>query len=60
MKNLFERPKSNTYETTFLPQMSRMLNIGNLKDFNKKRVIGLYQPKDAKDFLAYRFELLKS
>lgn len=58
MKNLFERPKSNTYETTFLPEMSRMLNIDNLKDFNRKKVIALYKPKFAKDFLAYRFSLL--
>lgn len=59
MKNFFQRQKSEGYKHHFLPKISRQLNINNLDGINKQKVLSLYKPEIASDFLAYRFDLLK-
>lgn len=59
MKNFFERPKSQDYETKFLPEMEKVMNLSNLDTIKKQKVLSLYNPHYEQDFLAYRFLMLK-
>lgn len=60
MKNFFQRPKSNEYRTSFVPMISAKMNISNLDHITKQQVLNLYNKKDENDFLAYRFDMLKT
>lgn len=59
MKNFFQREKSNLNVNAYLHLLKQELNINNLDVVKKKKVLALYNPKFEKDFLAYRFDLLK-
>ncbi|MBQ0045294.1 MAG: hypothetical protein KBS35_00175 [Mycoplasma sp.] len=59
MKNFFERAKSQNYESIYLPNIEKVLNLSNLDVIKKQKVLSLYDTDNAKDFLAYRFSMLK-
>ncbi len=59
MKNFFQRQKSALYKEEFVPYIKKELNLNNVDDIKKSKVLSLYEPKFEKDFLAYRFDLLK-
>lgn len=58
MKNFFHRPTTQNYEGAFLQDIAKELNFNNLDNITKQKVLSLYKDEYAKDFLAYRFELL--
>ena len=58
MKNFFQREKTPNYEKSFLPLIRRHLNLKNLDEIKKAKILNLYDPKYEKEFLAYRFYLL--
>lgn len=59
MNNFFQRQKSAMYKEKFVPYIKKELNLDNVDDIKKSKVLSLYEPKYEKDFLAYRFDLLK-
>lgn len=59
MKNFFQRPTSATYMESYVPVISQKMNIDNLDNITKQNVLDLYDPKNEKDFLAYRFDMLR-
>lgn len=58
MKNFFQRQKTSNYKNVFLPLFSAYFNISNIESIKKKKILELYKPEFAVDFLAYRFDLL--
>ena len=58
MKNFFQRPKTQDYEKTFVPFISKFLNLENIGQIKRRKVIDLYSQEYKNDFLAYRFDLL--
>lgn len=59
MLNFFERETSQYYLTGYLPYMKDRFNYHNILNFNRKKVLSYYNKIDEKDFLAYRFQVLK-
>ena len=59
MKNFFQRQKSALYIEKFVPYIKKELNLNNVDEIKKSKVLSLYEPKFEQDFLAYRFDLLK-
>ncbi|MCQ3908339.1 MAG: hypothetical protein MJ200_02010 [Mycoplasmoidaceae bacterium] len=59
MKNFFQRPTSTEYKESFVPAISTKMNTGNLDSLTKGQILDLYNPKYEKDFLAYRFDMLR-
>ncbi|XQP54886.1 MAG: hypothetical protein ACOQNV_01990 [Mycoplasmoidaceae bacterium] len=59
MKNFFQRPTSVEYKKLFVPVIESKMNINNLDKMTKQQVLDLYEPKNEKDFLAYRFDMLR-
>lgn len=59
MKNFFERDHDEHYDSDYVPSMRRKFSVDNLSSLSKKQIIDFYEYKNDKNFLAYRFDLLK-